>query len=113
MWEITFTLNVSNIVLVIFKSFITICWGKNLDKKKKSHVKSQSQYLEKKSQLDYFPKSFSPSPNPPSPFPSLLSHPPTHQPLPQECTLPHCAHITTVSCDKPVVPLTASTGHQW
>ena len=29
-----FTLNVSNIVLVIFKSFITFCWGKKEDKKK-------------------------------------------------------------------------------
>src|SRR4029434_7091050 len=54
MWEITFTLNVSNIVLVIFKSFITICWGKNLDKIKKSHIKSQSQYLEKKIAIRLF-----------------------------------------------------------
>src|SRR4029434_2259911 len=53
-----FTLNVSNIVLlVIFKSFITFCWGKKEDKKK-SHIKSQ--YFGKKSQFDYFPKSFSP-----------------------------------------------------
>src|SRR4029434_5629713 len=29
--------------------------------KKKSHIKSQSQYFGKKSQLDYFPKSFSPT----------------------------------------------------
>src|SRR4029434_1897167 len=29
-----FTLYVSNIVLVIFKSFITFCWGKKEDKKK-------------------------------------------------------------------------------
>src|SRR4029434_773305 len=29
-----FTLNVSNIVLVIFKSFIMFCWGKKEDKKK-------------------------------------------------------------------------------
>src|SRR4029434_2231577 len=58
-----FTLNVSNIVLVIFKSFITFCWGKKEDKKKKSHIKSQSQYFGKKSQLDYFPKSFSPKTN--------------------------------------------------
>src|SRR4029434_3639372 len=56
-----FTLNVSNIVLVIFKSFITFCWGKKEDTKKKSHIISQSQYFGKKSQLDYFPKSFSPS----------------------------------------------------
>ena len=55
-----FTLNVSNIVLVILKSFITFCWGKKRIKKK-SHIKSQSQYFGKKSQLDYFPKSFSPS----------------------------------------------------
>src|SRR4029434_9243520 len=55
------TLNVSNIVLVIFKSFIAFCWENNLDKIKKSHIKSQSQYLGKKSQLDYFPKSFSPT----------------------------------------------------
>src|SRR4029434_9581267 len=55
-----FTLNVSNIVLFIFKSFITFCWGKK-EEKKKSHIKSQSQYFGKKSQLDYFPKSFSPS----------------------------------------------------
>src|SRR4029434_4320798 len=40
-----FTLNVSNIVLVIFKSFIPFCWGKKEDKIKKSHIKSQSQYL--------------------------------------------------------------------
>src|SRR4029434_6604579 len=55
------TLNVSNIVLVIFKYFITFCWGKKEDTKKKSHIKSQSQYFGKKSQLDYFPKSFSPT----------------------------------------------------
>src|SRR4029434_8673806 len=30
-------------------------------RKKKSHIKSQSQYFGKKSQLDYFPKSFSPT----------------------------------------------------
>src|SRR4029434_7906720 len=29
-----FTLNVSNIVLVLFKSFITFCWGKKEDTKK-------------------------------------------------------------------------------
>src|SRR4029434_2469696 len=57
-----FTLNVSNIVLVIFKSFITFCWEKKRIKKK-SHIESQSQYFGKKSQLDYFPKSFSPSTN--------------------------------------------------
>src|SRR4029434_780041 len=57
-----FTLNVSNIVLVILKSFITFCWGKKRIKKK-LHIKSQSQYFGKKSQLDYFPKSFSPSCN--------------------------------------------------
>src|SRR4029434_7563220 len=45
-----------NIVLVILKSFITICW------ENKSHIKSQSQYWGGKSQLDYFPKSFSPRP---------------------------------------------------
>src|SRR4029434_2088914 len=56
-----FTINVSNIVSVICKSFITFCWGKKEAKKKKSHIKSQSQYFGKKSQLDYFPKSFSPS----------------------------------------------------
>src|SRR4029434_299038 len=60
-----FTLNVSNIVLVIFKLFIPFCWGKKEDKKK-LHIKSQSQYFGKKSQLDYFPKSFSPRRN--SPF---------------------------------------------
>src|SRR4029434_7146882 len=53
--------NKANIVLVIFKSFITFCWGKKEDKKNKSHIKSQSQYFGKKLQLDYFPKSFSPS----------------------------------------------------
>ena len=42
-----FTLNVSNIVLFIFKSFITFCWGKK-EEKKKSHIKSQSQYFGKK-----------------------------------------------------------------
>ena len=53
-----FTLNLSNIVLVIFKSFIK----EDKIKKKKSHIKSQSQYLgKKKSQLHYFPKSFSPT----------------------------------------------------
>src|SRR4029434_7055262 len=41
-----FTLNVSNIVLVIFKSFITFCWEKKRIKKK-SHIKSQSQYFGK------------------------------------------------------------------
>src|SRR4029434_8256924 len=54
------TLNVSNIVLVIFKTFITFCWEKKRIKKK-SHIKSKSQYCGKKSQLDYLPKSFSPS----------------------------------------------------
>ena len=40
-----FTRNVSNIVLVICKSFITFCWGKIEDKmKNKSHIKSQMQY---------------------------------------------------------------------
>src|SRR4029434_10349291 len=68
-----FTLNVSNIVLVIFKSFITFCWEKKEDKKK-SHIKSQSQYFGKKSQLDYFPKSFSPSA-----FPLLLPFSPTSE----------------------------------
>src|SRR4029434_7815910 len=58
--KVYFTLNVSNIVLVIFKSFITFCWEKKRIKKK-SHIESQSQYFGKKSQLDYFPKSFSPS----------------------------------------------------
>src|SRR4029434_7045809 len=57
-----FTLNVSNIVLVIFKSFITFCWEKKRIQKK-SHIESQSQYFGKKSQLDYFPKSFSPNPD--------------------------------------------------
>src|SRR4029434_4482856 len=51
-----FTLNLSNIMSVIFKSFITFCWGKK-EAKKKSHIKSQSQYFGKKSQLDYFTKS--------------------------------------------------------
>ena len=51
-----FTLNVSNIVLVIHYVLL----GKKEDKKK-SHIKSQSQYFGKKSQLDYFPKSFSPN----------------------------------------------------
>src|SRR4029434_4496920 len=55
-----FTVNVSNIVLVIFKSFITFCLGKKRIKIK-SHIESQSQYFGKKSQLDYFPQSFSPS----------------------------------------------------
>ena len=36
--------------------------GKKEDKKK-SHIESQSQYFGKKSQLDYFPKSFSPREN--------------------------------------------------
>src|SRR4029434_2210575 len=49
-----FTLNVSNIVLV---TFITFCWEKKRIKKK-SHI--ESQYFGKKSQFDYFPKSFSP-----------------------------------------------------
>src|SRR4029434_8624675 len=55
-----FTLNVSNIVLFILKAYIRFCWEKKRIKKK-SHIKSQSQYFGKKSQLDYFPKSFSPT----------------------------------------------------
>src|SRR4029434_5622496 len=35
--------------------------GEKKEEKKKSHIKSQSQYFGKKSQLDYFPKSFSPN----------------------------------------------------
>src|SRR4029434_6903617 len=35
--------------------------GKKRGYKKKTHIKSQSQYFGKKSQLDYFPKSFSPN----------------------------------------------------
>src|SRR4029434_4210899 len=50
-----FTLNVSNIVLVIFKSFITFCWEKKRIKKNRNIL------VKEKSQLDYFPKSFSPS----------------------------------------------------
>ena len=34
---------------------------KEPNKLKKSHIKSQSQYWSKQSQLDYFPKSFSPT----------------------------------------------------
>src|SRR4029434_3433347 len=49
-----FTLNVSNIVLFIFKSFITISWEKNLDKIKKTHIKSQLQYLGKKIAIRLF-----------------------------------------------------------
>src|SRR4029434_1035788 len=45
------TLNVSNIVLVIFKTFITICWDFFFFK---SHIKSQSQYLEKKIAIRLF-----------------------------------------------------------
>src|SRR4029434_8514545 len=48
-----FTLNVSNIVLVIFKSFITFCWGKKGDKKN-SHIKSQQQYFGKKIAIRLF-----------------------------------------------------------
>src|SRR4029434_9118090 len=56
-----FTLNVSNIVLFIFKSFITFCWGKKEDKKNRILNRNRN-ILVKKSQLDYFPKSFSPNP---------------------------------------------------
>src|SRR4029434_5877015 len=51
--------------------YLILCWsyvnhslrfvGKKRIQKKKSHIKSQSQYFGKKSQLDYFPKSFSPT----------------------------------------------------
>src|SRR4029434_6156133 len=51
--------------------YLILCWsylnhslrfvGGKKRIKKKSHIKSQSQYFGKKSQLDYFPKSFSPS----------------------------------------------------
>src|SRR4029434_8666531 len=51
--------------------YLILCWsylnhslrfvGKKKRIKKKSHIESQSQYFGKKSQLDYFPKSFSPS----------------------------------------------------
>src|SRR4029434_11259605 len=56
-----FTLNVSNIVLVILKSFITFCWGKKKRIKKNRILNHNRNILVKKSQLDYFPKSFSPS----------------------------------------------------
>src|SRR4029434_5103599 len=52
-----FTLNVSNIVLVILKSFITICWEKNCILNRNRNIGG------KKSELDYFPKSFSPNAN--------------------------------------------------
>src|SRR4029434_5339822 len=55
-----FTLNVSNIVLFIFKSFITFCWGKKEGKKNRILNRNRN-ILVKKSQLDYFPKSFSPT----------------------------------------------------
>src|SRR4029434_3549765 len=55
-----FTLNVSNIVLVIFKSFITFCLGKKEDKKNRILNRNRNIWG-KKSQLDYFPKSFSPT----------------------------------------------------
>ena len=58
-----FTLNVSYIVLVIFKSFITFCWGKKEDTKKNRILNRSRNILVKKSQLDYFPKSFSPNGN--------------------------------------------------
>src|SRR4029434_5021617 len=65
--KLYFTLNVSNIVMVIFKSFITICWEKNLDKKKKKKTAYKIAIAilgeKKKSQLHYFPKSFSPRMN--------------------------------------------------
>src|SRR4029434_8127487 len=51
--------------------YLILCWsylnhslcfvGKKRGQKKKSHIESQSQYFGKKSQLDYFPKSFSPN----------------------------------------------------
>src|SRR4029434_9470368 len=51
--------------------YLILCWsylnhslrfvGEKKRRKKKSHIKSQSQYFGKKSQLDYFPKSFSPT----------------------------------------------------
>src|SRR4029434_3572006 len=51
--------------------YLILCWsylnhslrfvGKKRGYKKKSHIKSQSQYFGKKSQLYYFPKSFSPN----------------------------------------------------
>src|SRR4029434_3202343 len=52
--------------------YLILCWSylnhslrfvgeKKRIQKKKSHIKSQSQYFGKKSQLDYFPKSFSPN----------------------------------------------------
>src|SRR4029434_10384884 len=46
---------------------LRFCWGKK-EEKKKSHIKSQSQYFGKKSQLDYFPKSFSPTSKQPPPW---------------------------------------------
>src|SRR4029434_5499917 len=54
--------------------YLILCWsylnhslrfvGEKKRLKKKSHIKSQSQYFGKKSQLDYFPKSFSPNTHP-------------------------------------------------
>src|SRR4029434_8793874 len=51
--------------------YLILCWsylnhslrfvGEKKRMKKKSHIESQSQYFGKKSQLDYFPKSFSPT----------------------------------------------------
>src|SRR4029434_9045109 len=54
--------------------YLILCWsylnhslrfvGGKKEDKKKSHIESQSQYFgKKKSQLDYFPKSFSPRMN--------------------------------------------------
>src|SRR4029434_9208312 len=50
--------------------YLILCWsylnhslhfvGEKKRIKKNSHIESQSQYFSKKSQLDYFPKSFSP-----------------------------------------------------
>ena len=40
-----FTLNVSNIVLVIFKSFITFCWKKKEDKIKKNRILNRNRNI--------------------------------------------------------------------
>src|SRR4029434_3089943 len=64
--------------------------GKKRGYKKKSHIKSQSQYFGKKSQLDYFPKSFSPT---------------SHH------TKPHIPNLTSYQNTKPHIIPTHQTSH--
>src|SRR4029434_8782065 len=71
--------------------------------KKKSHIESQSQYFGKKSQLDYFPKSFSPTYHPYTHVPKCMPKYLSFLLLFHSC---HHSRFSTVS--PPLSPLSLS-----